>query len=181
VFGAGGVGLSVVQGARLANAGKIVVFDLDETKLALARQMGATHAVDPRRHAPAEVVREVTGGRGVEYVFEAVGHPDLMRQGIDLLARGGALVFIGAAERDALLAFHPRRFMSMQQRMLGCIFGNIHPGLDFPSFADWYMDGRLHLDAMHTETVALADVPALYADMDRRRGIRTVVQMETGI
>jgi S-(hydroxymethyl)glutathione dehydrogenase/alcohol dehydrogenase len=179
VYGAGGVGLSVVQGARLANAGRIIVVDLDDEKLRLAQTMGATDLVNPMHSRVKDVVQDLTLGRGVEYVFEAVGRPDLMQQGIDLLARGGALVLIGATDRDASLAFAPRRFMSMQQRIIGCIFGNIRPEIDFPLFADWYMDGRLHLDEMHTATVDLVDVPALFANPARRHGIRTVVQLET--
>jgi S-(hydroxymethyl)glutathione dehydrogenase/alcohol dehydrogenase len=178
VLGAGGVGLNVVQGARLANAGKIIVFDLDESKLALARQFGATHAINADAGSTVAAVQSLTHGRGVDYVFEAVGVPALAQQGIEMLARGGALVLIGAADRDAVLSLAPRRFMSMQQRLLGCIFGNIRPELDLPAFADWYMDGRLHLDELHTHTIMLDELPAYFANHADRPGIRTVVTME---
>lgn len=178
IFGAGGVGLNVVQGARLANAGKIIVFDLDDSKLALARKLGATHVINVASGEAVAAVKSLTDGRGVEYVFEAVGVPALAQQGIEMLARGGALVLIGAADRDAVLPLAPRRFMSMQQRLLGCIFGNIQPELDLPAFADWYIDGRLHLDELHTHTITLDELPAYFADPAARHGIRTVVTME---
>lgn len=178
IVGVGGVGLNVIQGARLANAGKIIAIDRDPEKLRLAQELGATDVVPAGVAEPVAAVRELTGGRGVEYVFEAVGRPELMRQGIDMLARGGALVLIGAADRTAEFTFQPRRFMSMQQRILGCIYGNIRPELDFPLFADWYMDGRLHLDELHTRTIALEDVPGLFAPGAEQFGVRTVVRLE---
>ncbi|MBK8049862.1 MAG: hypothetical protein IPK16_23800 [Anaerolineales bacterium] len=69
----------------------------------------------------------------------------------------------------------------MQQRILGCIFGNIRPEIDLPLFANWYMDGHLKLDEMHTATVGLSDVPMLFADAARRQGIRTVVQLDSAV
>lgn len=178
VVGVGVVGLNVVQGARLANAGRIIAIDRDGEKLRLAQALGATHVVNAGAVDSVAATRELTSGRGVEYVFEAVGRPELMQQGIEMLARGGALVLIGAADRTAQVAFHPRRFMSMQQRILGCIYGNIRPELDFPLFADWYMDGRLHLDELHTRTIGLEDIPALFEPGAAQTGVRTVVRFE---
>jgi S-(hydroxymethyl)glutathione dehydrogenase/alcohol dehydrogenase len=178
VFGVGGVGLNVVQGARLASAERIIAVDTDPAKLHLATQMGATHTINPNDTNLVEQVMAITGGRGVEYVFDCVGQPALMQQGIDLLARGGALVLIGAADREALLTFAPRRFMSMQQRIVGCIFGNIRPEVDFPNFADWYMDGWLQLDELHSQTITLAQIPEYFAHPELRQGIRTLVDLE---
>lgn len=178
VIGGGGVGLNVVQGARLANAGRIIVIDINEERLAQAKQFGATHTVLATNENMVEAVLDVTGGRGVEYVFEVVGSPQLMQQGIDMLARGGALVLIGAADRSALMEFYPRRFMSQQQAILGCIYGNIRPHIDLPLLADWYMNGRLKLDELHSATVVLEDVPAIFADPKSMKGIRTVISFD---
>lgn len=177
VIGAGGVGLNIVQGARLALAGRIVAVDVDDARLALALRLGATHAVNGGAVDSTEFVRAVTGGRGADAVFEVVGRVDLMQQGIEMLARGGALILVGAAERSAELAFLPRRFMSQQQVIRGCIFGNIQPELDLPRFADWYMDGRLHLDELHTATVTLEELPGIFARGGPAGGIRTVVDL----
>ena len=115
VIGTGGVGLNVVQGARLSNAGQVIAIDRDEEKLAVASQIGATHCVNSDAIDPVGAVREMTGGRGVDHVFEVVGRPQLMAAGIDMLARGGSLTLVGAAGRDEVLSMKPRSFMSKQQ------------------------------------------------------------------
>jgi len=178
VIGVGGVGLNIVQGARLAQAGLIIAVDVNETNLALARAYGATHTVNSRETDIVTAVKDLTGGRGVEHVFEVVGLPELMARALDMLARGGALTLVGAAARDATLAFHPRRFMSQQQTIQGCIYGSIRPAIDLPMFADWYMEGRLKLDELVTRTVRLEDVPAILAGRAPADGIRTVILFE---
>lgn len=177
VFGAGGVGLNVIQGARLANAGLIIAVDVDDERLGKAASLfGATHTINSRAADAVAEVKRLTNGRGVEHVFEVVGLPELMLQGIDMLARGGTLTLVGAAARDATLPFHPRRFMSQQQTIKGCIFGNIRPAIDLPLFADWYMNGRLRLDDLHTATIPLDDVPRIFKE--GADGIRTIVKFE---
>jgi S-(hydroxymethyl)glutathione dehydrogenase / alcohol dehydrogenase len=178
IIGVGGIGLNIVQGARIANAGHIIVIDLDEARLALANKYGATHTLLGDQFDIVAAVRKITDGRGADHVFEAVGVPSLMLSGIEMLARGGSLVLVGAAARDATLPFHPRRFMSQQQRIAGCIYGNIRPMLDLPLFADWYADGKLHLDEMHTVSVRLEDVPYVFATLDQDRGIRPIIEFE---
>ncbi|MBK8023490.1 MAG: Zn-dependent alcohol dehydrogenase [Chloroflexi bacterium] len=178
VIGTGGVGLNIVQGARLANAGLIAAIDIDPDNLRLAAELGATHTIDSRSADPIQAIKDLTGGRGVEHVFEVVGLPELMAQGIDMLSRGGALTLVGAAARDAQMQFAPRRFMSQQQTIQGCIYGNIRPGIDLSLFADWYMDGRLKLDELHTRNVRLEDVPDLFVNREKLGGIRTVIQFE---
>jgi S-(hydroxymethyl)glutathione dehydrogenase/alcohol dehydrogenase len=181
VIGVGGVGLNVVQGARLANAGRIIAIDVDDQRLELARKLGATNSLNSRQADPVAQVKALTAGRGVDHVFEVVGQPRLMQQGLEMLARGGALTLIGAAGREEQLSFHPRRFMSQQQAIRGCIYGNIRPELDLPAFADWYMDGRLFLDELHTRTISLAEVPAVFARPENYAGIRTVISFEENV
>jgi S-(hydroxymethyl)glutathione dehydrogenase/alcohol dehydrogenase len=179
VWGAGGgVGLSVVQGARLANAGRVIAIDLDDNRLQLAKKLGATHTLNIQAADPLDQVDQITQGRGVDHLFEVVGLPDVMQQGITMLARGGALTLIGAAGRQDDLVFKPRRFMSMQQTIQGCIFGNVRPEIDIPLFADWYMDGRLQLDDYHTYTVQLDQVPDIFQQHQagHAEGIRTIIQ-----
>jgi S-(hydroxymethyl)glutathione dehydrogenase/alcohol dehydrogenase len=175
VIGAGGVGLCVVQGARIANASLIIVIDRDEARLEQALRYGATHVFSDAASVVNEVKR-LTDGRGVEHVFEVVGLPELMLAGIDMLARGGALTLVGAAARNDVLPFQPRRFMSQQQTIQGCIYGNIRPMLDLPMFADWYANGTLMLDEMQTTSVALEDVPEVFATLQRNRGIRPMIR-----
>jgi len=176
VIGCGGVGLNVVQGARLALASRIIAADVSAKRLALARQLGATETVLSSEQDLPAAVAEITGGRGADHVFEVVGRPRLMQQGLAMLARGGTLTLVGAAERSDELSFAPRAFMSQQKRLLGCIYGNVLPERDLPCFAEWAMDGRLNLESLHTATVALTDLPAIFAQGGPRTGIRTVVR-----
>jgi len=177
VIGCGGVGLNTVQGARLANARRIIAVDRDPEKLELAQKLGATHAIDSSRSRMQAEVAKLTGGRGADHVFELVGRPELMAEGLGMLARGGRLTLVGAAGREDEFTFRPRSFMSRQQTVCGCIYGDIMPERDLPLFAEWYHDGRLELDALHSETIGLSDVPALFDPAHRPKGIRTVVSL----
>jgi S-(hydroxymethyl)glutathione dehydrogenase/alcohol dehydrogenase len=179
VIGTGGVGLNVVQGARLSNAVQVVAIDRDQERLAVALRIGATHAVNIDNVDAVAAVREMTGGRGADHVFEVVGRPHLMAAGIDMLARGGSLTLVGAAGREEVLTMRPRSFMSKQQRVQGCIYGNVAPERDLPMFADWYIDGRLQLDLIGTRTIGLVEVPELFAPNYEHRGLRAVVVMES--
>jgi len=178
VIGTGGVGLNVVQGARLVGANPIIAIDLSEERLRLAGEFGATHQLNNRDKDMVKEVTVLTDGRGVEHVFEVVGAPDLMRQGIEMLCRGGTLTLIGAAARDEKLSFHPRRFMSQQKNIRGCIYGNIRPEEDLPKFADWYQEGRLNLDSLAGERVSLAAVPEIFARPAEHSGIRTIIEFD---
>ncbi|MBP7690640.1 MAG: alcohol dehydrogenase catalytic domain-containing protein [Anaerolineales bacterium] len=178
VIGAGGVGLNVIQGAALAHASLIIAVDTDPTRLAIARRCGATHVFDNTAGGLVDYVLSLTAGRGVEHAFEVVGQPALMELGLQTLARGGALTLIGAAARDADFTFRPRRFMSQQQTIQGCIYGNIRPALDLPLFADWHLSGRLKLNEIPTEAVRLDEVPGLFDGRRPARALRPVVMFE---
>jgi S-(hydroxymethyl)glutathione dehydrogenase / alcohol dehydrogenase len=102
-----------------------------------------------------------------------------MAAGVDMLARGGSLTLVGAAGRDEVLSMKPRAFMSKQQRVQGCIYGNVTPERDLPMFADWYIDGRLQLDLIGTRTVPLAEVPKLFEPNYDHAGLRAIVAMES--
>jgi S-(hydroxymethyl)glutathione dehydrogenase / alcohol dehydrogenase len=180
ILGAGGVGLNIVQGARLAAASRIVALDISDERLAWARQLGATDVFNSEDPEIIEKVRRVAGGRGMDFVFEAVGLAALMRSGLDMLGRGGELVLVGAAARDAEFPFMPRRFMSLQQAIRGCIYGNIRPGLHLPLFADWCCDGRLNVKGLISQSVSLDEVPDLFINPHRLRGIRTIIEWPAG-
>jgi len=176
VLGVGGVGLNIVQGARLAGASHILAVDISDERLQFARQFGATEGVNASLPDLVDRVRGVTGGRGLDFVFEVVGSPALMSTAVDMLGRGGELVLVGAAARDAEFAFAPRRLMSNQQVIRGSIYGNIRPALHLPLFADWCIDGRLNVKGLVSQSVSLEDVPALFEAPSRLRGIRTIIE-----
>src|SRR5581483_10801843 len=126
VFGAGGVGLNAVVGARLAGAARIVAVDPDETRRALALARGATDALPP-----GELFDPV------DYAFEVVGEPAVMEQALASLGPAGELVLVGASSRPATMSFHPRAFMSNQQRITGCIYGSVRPAEHLPRLLAW--------------------------------------------
>ena len=174
IIGCGGVGLNTVQGALLAHAGRIIAIDRDPGRLELAKTFGATDVILATGDF-VERVRGLTGGRGVDHAFELVGRTELIEAGIAMLARGGQLTLVGATGREETVSLRPRPFMSQQQRICGCIYGDVAPAHDLPLFADWYKSGRLLLDPLHTATIGLADLPALFATKGHS-GIRTVVR-----
>ena len=176
VIGCGGVGLNVVQAARMRSAAVIAV-DPNPARLALAEGLGADVCVDPTASDVLAAVSRCGSDRGADHVFEVVGGVPTMELGLRLLGRGGTLTLVGAAPRDASLAFAPRAFMSRQLRIQGCIYGEVEPARDLPLFADWYADGRLVVDALHTRTVDLLDLPQLFADTAPDDGVRTVVDL----
>ena len=162
VFGAGGIGLNIVQGAALARAGMIIAIDLLDEKLRLASTFGATHTFNAQHHDPVPYILDLTKQRGVDHAFEVVGVPAVMAQALACLAQGGCLTFVGAAARNADFAFRPRLFMSRQQVMRGCIYGACHPPVDFPLFVDWYERGALKIDELVTATIGLHDLPEFF-------------------
>jgi S-(hydroxymethyl)glutathione dehydrogenase / alcohol dehydrogenase len=171
VWGAGGVGLNVVAGARIAGATPIVAVDPLPARRQDALDWGATHVATPA--VAGEVIAEATAGVGVDHAFEVVGAPEVMAQALAALARGGELVLVGAAPRDAELTFHPRAFMSSQHRIVGCIYGSVHPARDFPTLLEWVAVGTLPVRRQIANTIGLSELPAAFARPST--GERTVV------
>jgi S-(hydroxymethyl)glutathione dehydrogenase / alcohol dehydrogenase len=164
VWGAGGVGLNVIAAARLAEASVIVAVDPDPKRRELALARGATHAVEP-----GVDVEEL------DYAFEVVGEPEVTDAALSSLGIGGTLVLVGAAARDATLSFHPRAFMSKQQRIIGCIYGSLHPHKDLPELVRWCAEGLLPLDHLVGTTITLDELPAAFVEPPRD-GVRTIVR-----
>lgn len=166
VFGAGGVGLNVVVGARLAGAARIVAIDPDERRRELARDRGATSAL-----APGEPFEPV------DYAFEVVGDPAVMEQALAALASAGELVLVGAVGRDAVMSFHPRAFLSKQQRITGCIYGSVRPHEHLPQLLAWAADGTVQTSDLIGRRVTLDELERAF-DEPAGGGVRTVVSFE---
>jgi S-(hydroxymethyl)glutathione dehydrogenase/alcohol dehydrogenase len=169
VWGVGGVGLNVVSAARLAEAATIVAIDPDPERRELALARGATDAVSPQAATGVAV--------DLDYAFEVVGEPEVMKTALSALGLGGTLVLIGAAARDAVLPFHPRAFMSKQQRIVGCIYGSLHPHTDLPELLTWCADGRLPLEDLVGRRISLDELPAAFVEPSAD-GVRTIVTFE---
>lgn len=148
VFGVGGVGLNVIQGAVLVGAARIIAVDVRPAALALARQFGATDtldASDPANSNPAKLVRQMTGG-GVDYAFEVVGRPETIAQAWESLVSGGKAVVVGLTPQSSKVEVRAD-FLS-EKALLGCIFGSSIPRVDVPRALSLYRAGRLKLDEL---------------------------------
>lgn len=148
VIGCGGVGLSIVQGARLAGAARIVAIDVREDKIDLARRFGATDAVLGGRDVDVvAAVRDLLAD-GVDYAFDAIGRPAVTEQCIGMLAIGGSAVIVGIPPAGTRVSFEPQTLVDLDQRILGSNYGGIRPSRDIPWLVDEYMAGRLFVDEM---------------------------------
>lgn len=176
VVGCGGVGLNVVQGARLAGAKQIIVADVSDEKLELGRHFGATHTVNSRERDLVEAVRELTGGRGVDYAFEAIGLPFTIEACYEAVRRGGTAVVVGQVADGVKISIDPFVMSDQEKRLIGSNYGSSRQSIDFPKIIDLYMEGLVDLDAMVTDRIPLSGVNAAFNEMRRGRGIRTVIE-----
>lgn len=172
VWGVGGVGQNVVVGAQLALAGQIIAVDPDPARRQAALRHGAGVACGPD-DALATIAR-ATGGAGVDVAFDVVGRPETMATAIDALGVGGTLVLVGAAARTDELCFQPRRFMSRQQRIVGCIYGSLRPRIDLPLLLRLCADRTIPTEDMLGGDVTLDELPQVFAQPSN--GLRTIVR-----
>jgi S-(hydroxymethyl)glutathione dehydrogenase / alcohol dehydrogenase len=174
VIGCGGVGLNIIQGARLAGATTIIAIDANPTKLARAQQLGATHAVDASSVDATATVVEITGP-GADHVFEVVGRSALVRQAFDMAAPGRAAYLVGIQSDDAELTL-PVTGFRRGKRMVGVFMGNTNPREDIPRYADLWRSGQLDLSGMISHTLPLEDVNRGFAMMMSGESARTVIK-----
>jgi len=174
VFGCGGVGLSIVQGARLGGAGRIIAIDQFQTKLDMARNMGATDVLDASSGDAVEQLRELTGGAGVDHAFEAVGLPSLIRQSIEALAIRGTATIVGVPPAGASLEF-PLDAIRPECRIQTSRMGSNRFRTDIPMYLEFYRQGRLKLDDMVTRRLGLEDVNESFRAMKAGEVARSVL------
>ena len=178
VVGCGGVGLNVVQGAAIGGASAIVAVDVVPSKLELARELGATHAVDASSPDAAATVRELTRG-GVDYAFEALGRPATIELALALTARGGQAILIGMAPPDARIPLDALTMTIEERGVRGCWYGSCLPARDFPLLVELYRSGRLRLDPLITEC-GLDDVNEALRRIEAGETARSVIVYEGG-
>jgi Zn-dependent alcohol dehydrogenase len=174
VIGCGGVGLSIIQGARINGAITIIAVDPVPEKRDLALSLGATHAIDPFEGDPARAVRKAAGGLGVHYAFEALGRTETIRQAWDMVRPRGRVIVVGMPSLTETLPLPPAGFLS-EKRITGSAYGSAVPARDLPRFVEWYQDGRLKLDEMITKRIRLEDVNQALDEMTRGEGARSVI------
>ena len=175
VFGLGGIGLNVIQGARLVGANKIVGVDINDDKKAMGERFGMTHFVNPKEcdDVVAEIVN-VTGG-GADYSFECIGRTETMRQALECCHKGwGESVIIGVAGAGQEISTRP--FQLVTGRVWrGTAFGGAKGRTDVPKIVDWYMDGKIEIDPMITHTMPLDDINKAFDLMHSGESIRSVI------
>jgi len=176
VMGAGGIGLSIVQGARLAGASRILVSDPVAERRELAARLGATHLFDPTNEDVVSRALAETGGIGVDYAFDAAGSAELVHAGIQAARKGGTIVLVGVVPLTQPVTISPAALFGVQEKKLvGCILGSCHSLRDIPRFVALWRAGRLDLEALISARYPLERINEALDEMRARRGVRHVL------
>jgi len=176
VIGCGGVGISVIQGARLSGAAVIVAVDTNETKHELGRRFGATHAVHPDNLA--ELSGQLTAGEGFDYAFEVVGLPQTIRAAWSAARRGGMVVIVGAGRTDHQVEFTPFELLFDGKQMIGSLYGSADVRRDYHRLLSLWRAGRLDLEGMITQRVTLDGLDDALAALGQGDVIRQVISYD---
>ncbi len=177
VMGLGGIGLSIVQGARVAGAGRIIAADPVAARREAAKRFGATDLIDPAQTDVLGVAVEVTGV-GVDYAFDAVGRASLVQTGLAACRNGGTTVAVGAAPMDEAITIAPAALFTLsEKKLIGCTLGSCNSIRDIPRLIALWQTGRLDLDALVTARRPLAEINAAMDDLRASRGIRTILAL----
>ena len=164
VFGAGGIGLNIIHGAVLCGADPIIAIDASESKAALARNFGATHSLNSD-DSIVERIQQLTGGRGVDRAFEAVGIPALQERAFAATRPGGTLTLVGTTPAESRTNLPGAIITRTEKVIRGCSYGSVNPQRDIPLLLDLYRAGRLKLDELITRRYRLDEINEAYADM----------------
>ena len=177
VFGLGGIGLNVIQGARMVGADKIIGVDINPAKQAMARKFGMTHFINPNEIGTDKVVQAITDltGGGADFSFDCTGNVAVMRQALECCHRGwGESIIIGVAPSGAEIATRP--FQLVTGRVWkGSAFGGARGRTDVPKIVDWYMEGKINIDDLITHTMPLEKINDAFDLMHEGKSIRSVV------
>jgi S-(hydroxymethyl)glutathione dehydrogenase/alcohol dehydrogenase len=175
VLGAGGVGLNVVQGAAIGGADRVIAIDRRSEPLALARTFGATDVVDASAAATSEAVRQLTSGRGADFVFDTVGSPVTLADALGSARKGGTVVLTGLFRMDAVGGVNMFPFVMQEKRLVGSVYGSGRPADDIARLVDWFRDGRLKLHELVGRTYALPQINDALAALAAGEGARGVI------
>lgn len=176
IVGVGGVGLNCVQGARLAGAKTIIAVDLLDNKLQMATQFGATHIINGSREDVVERVREITGGLGADYSFDAIGTAATTEQIIEVLAPAGHATIVGIPAVEARAKISPMQMVYSEKKVSGTYYGSIRPTIDFGVLADLSMEGKLDLNALISRTYKFDEINEGFQLMAKGQVARGVIE-----
>jgi S-(hydroxymethyl)glutathione dehydrogenase/alcohol dehydrogenase len=177
VFGCGGVGLSIIQGSLIGGASRIIAIDQFAAKLERAHSLGATDCINSSEGNAVEQLREITGGRGVDHAFEAVGLPVLIRQAVESLAIGGTATIVGVPPDGSIIEF-PFSAIRPECKVQTSRMGSNRFRMDIPTYLDFYRQGRLNLDDMVSKRGKLEDVNEAFRAMKAGEVARTVLTFD---
>jgi S-(hydroxymethyl)mycothiol dehydrogenase len=177
VFGCGGVGDAAIAGSYLAGASTIIAVDIDDQKLAWAKEFGATHTCNSKTADAVEYVKSVTGGNGADVCIEAVGHPEVYKQAFAARDLAGTVVLVGVPNPTMTLELPFIEVFGRGGALKSSWYGDCLPSRDFPMLIDLYQQGRLDLDRFVSETISIDDVEQAFHKMERGEVLRSVVVM----
>lgn len=175
VMGLGGVGINAIQAAALVGARRVIAVDLLDNKLAFARQFGATHTINARSENAVEAVRELTNGRGADYVFVTVGSPRAVTDSLNMVRKRGTIVLIGLIGDDGTIPLPVSKVVLNEFRVLGSFMGSSRISEDIPQIVDLYQQNRLKLDELVTGTYPIEQINEAIESMERGDAIRNLI------
>lgn len=174
VFGCGGVGLSVIQGCRIAGACEIIAVDLSDEKLQMATEFGATQTINAAND-PVKAIKALTEGRGVDYAFEAIGIPAVVEQAFKATRNGGETIVVGVGRVTEKIQLNALLLPLTAKTVKGSMYGSAEFRVDFPKLLGLYQRGMLDLDRMVTRTYCIDDAPQAFADLQKGLNARGVI------
>lgn len=176
VFGAGGVGIAAIQGARIAGAAEILAVDLVESKLEMAKRFGATHACTP--DAVEQMKLEITAGEGFDYALECIGNPNTIRATYDAARRGGTAVIVGVGRMEQMIQFSAFEFFFADKTLRGSMYGSSNVRTFMPKLCRLWKAGKLDLEGMISRRIQLEDVNEAFTAMKNGEVIRSVIDFK---
>jgi S-(hydroxymethyl)glutathione dehydrogenase / alcohol dehydrogenase len=177
VIGCGGVGLNIVQGARLAGARQIVAIDLLDNKLEYARQMGATHTINAKKDDVGKVMKDITGGLGVEYSFDAIGSEVTAQQALEICGIGGHATLVGIPAVQTKATYSPFMMVFTEKKLTGSYYGSVRPAIDFPILADLSLAKKIDLDSLISRTYTFDEINDGFKNLAGGTVARGVIMM----
>jgi len=175
VIGLGGVGINAIQGAVLAGARRVIAVDLLDNKLVFARTFGATHTVNARTENPVEIIKELTGGRGADYVFVTVGSERAVTQSFNMIRKRGTVVLIGLIGDEGTVPLPVSRVALNEFRVIGSFMGSTILSEEVPQLVELYQQGRIKLDELVTGRYPLEQINQAIEAMERGEAVRNVI------
>jgi Zn-dependent alcohol dehydrogenase len=178
IIGTGGVGLNTVQGASISGANPVIAIDLSDEKLKAARTFGATHTINSGKVDAKKAVRELTEGRGADYVFITVGNAKAIEQGAAMTRVGGTTVLVGLPKMDDMITFSPFPFILGERTVTGSYMGTTQLHTEIPKLVELYKSGILKLDELITDHYPLEKINEAIEAVEKGKALRNIIMFE---